>query len=213
MLSRSFNSSFIITLFPFVEKMASLIDIVVPHESPKKYHSMTARFREAFELIMDQNHSIRQASKKCKISRQRLKLQYSLFVESNIPLSEFCYVKKMGRKKKLTPQNQEVLRIAAHTLDSVGHPLSKVTMNDIIKKLHQNENNGVEEELSRSTLSRYRKEAKIPQRSVRNGISVRSKKSQVEYIDDFSIVYDEVLKQYFIRKELMYVLFLYIYLL
>jgi hypothetical protein len=188
--------------------MASLLDIVVPHELPKKYHSMTARYREAFKLIMDQNYSIRNASKKCKISRQRLKLQYSKFVESKIPLSEFSYVHKMGRKKMLTVQNQEILRVAAHTLDSVGHPLSKVTMNDIIKKLHQNENNGVEEELSRSTLSRYRKEAKIPQRSVRNGISVRSKKSQVEYIDDFAIVYDEVLKQYFIRKELMYNFFL-----
>jgi hypothetical protein len=213
--SLTFVSSCIITYHPLVDKMSSLFDVDVGQKSPVKFHSVTSRYREAFTMIKDQKYSFRQAARKCKVSRKRLKFQYELFLDSNVEISDFIYVKKIGRKKLLSPANQEILRIAAHTLDSVGHPLSRVTMNDVIRQLHKNENNG-DEKLSKSSLLRYRREAKIPQRSVRNGISVRSKKTQVEYIDDFAEKYDEVVKQYSIRKELMYVsfhiyLFIFIY--
>jgi hypothetical protein len=183
--------------------MSVLLEMSSPQTSPKKFHSLTARYREAFRLISEQNHSIRQAALQCHVSRQRLKIHYSTFVETKTLLSEYVFEEKVGRKPLLSPKKQSILRMCAHTLDSVGHPLSRVSMNDVIIKLHQQENHTIETRIPRSTLQRYRKEAKIPQKSVRNGISARTAKSQVHYIDDFAKKYDEVVKEFKIKTRLM----------
>jgi hypothetical protein len=188
------------------ENESVLMDISPSQES--MYSTKTVKYRRAFNLIKTGGVSIRQASISFSLNRKQLAKEYTKFVDSGIEICEWIYEKpKKGRKPLLNPINEASMRIAIHTLDSIGHPASGPSLNQIIQKLKQKESrkNQSNKGPCKSSLRRYRLKSKIPKKSVRNGTTARSDKSKEEYILDFAEKLQHVISLYSIKKKHMFV--------
>jgi hypothetical protein len=187
--------------------MSSLANLS-SRKSNQKYMTKTARFREAFRLLKI-GVSMRRVAGVLNLNRKTLMSHYSKFIDSQIDIDEYRYkdFSKKGRKSFLDENSEEALIVAAHSLDAVGHPVSRPSLDSIISVLHQKESRITRTKsgaVARSTLYRWRKKAKIPKKSIRNGSAARKEKSTVEYIADFYMKLELVLRLFNIKKIHMY---------
>jgi hypothetical protein len=186
------------------ESLTSLLEvteeIVALSRGLPTVRTKSTKYRHAIGMVHTGGTSMRKAAELCGISRKQLKLQYAIFCESGMLLCDYKYIKlKRGRKSSLSSGEVATVRIAAHTLDGLGHPTSKTSLNEMIVGV-----SGTKKILSRATLSKYRRKTKLPKKTVRNGPSVRLAKSKAEYILDFHDKLKAVITKYKIKKELMY---------
>jgi hypothetical protein len=183
-------------------KQSVLLDLSAPIVITP-FLSRTTCFRRAFTLLQNGHCSIRHAAKTYKLKRKQLKNQYKLFIDSKVDVSEWVYVSlKRGRKPFLNSQNLSSLRIAAHTMDSIGHPVSRPSLNQMIQSLNQKESRNVKKP-AKSTLRKWQNKLRISKKAIRNGCSARSSKSQVEFIVDFGDRLHSVVSKYSIKKKHM----------
>jgi hypothetical protein len=187
--------------------MDSLLEIqekIFPPRKPlSKYATLTARYREAFGAIQE-GMSIRAASKFYEIKRKRLVLRYKAFEESRIDLDEYKFVtKKKGRRFTLSPAGLSSLKIAAHSLDSIGRPLSTSSLNLMIQSIAHKEGTG--RAPHRASLQRWRRRLGMPKKTVRNGPGTRKKKSESHYVEDYFKKLTSLVTRFKIKKEFMFV--------
>jgi hypothetical protein len=192
--------------------MSDLLKYAMSHKNtlptPSKYMTNTARYRLAFTALGSGQLSMRAASVHFSIARKKLRHHYDLFLASRLAICEFEFViQKRGRKSLLSEEGLSALKIAAHTLDHIGHPVSTTSLNKIITSLHEKETKKIKlKPLPSSTLSNWRRKTKIPKQSVRNGPSSRESKSTAYYIEGFYFLLVEIITKYSIKKENMFVL-------
>jgi hypothetical protein len=178
-------------------------EVISSEKGKPSPRTKTTQFQHAFRLIKDNDWSYRRVSKTVNIERGQLKRQYEAFCRSKKPLSEYVYTPlKTGRKCLLSENSLASLRIAAHSLDGVGHPTSKPSLNAVISRLAKRR-----KRMSYSTLMRYRRRTNIPKKTVRNGVSSRGAKSESDFILDFSRKLKYVVNKYNIKRHQMYVFF------
>lgn len=171
---------------------------VAPTKAPARNATRTVRYRTAFQM-MDEGGRPNKIAQICRLPRKTLKARREEFLASKLLIDEWNFVPpKQGRKPLLDGKAEVALKIAAHTLDHVGHPCSRSSMNQMIKNLKDKNRRG-----SRSTFWRWRQRAKMPRKAVRNGPAIRAKKSEVEYIDGFHRLMKEIVAKYRIKKEFM----------
>jgi hypothetical protein len=189
--------------------MTSLLEITkecvdADNESLSSARTKTTKYREAFESLASGEKSLTCIAKEMRVTRKHLRQHYEKFIQSGKSFSEYRFKKlKKGRKTILSFSQISSIRIAAYTLDNIGHPTSKPSLNSIIRQIagisHKRKS------MSYSSLLRYRRKISIPKRTVRNGPSVRGEKSKAEYIFDFHMKYEEVINKFRIPKHMMFV--------
>jgi hypothetical protein len=181
--------------------------ISVPPKQVSKYASLTTRFRAAFQAIITSGMSIRGASKLYGMKRKHLVLRYEKFLKSGISVDKYIYSTKIarGRRFSLSPAGLSSLKIAAHSLDSIGRPISTSSLNLMIRSIAYKE--GTKRVPCRATLQRWRKRLAIPKKSVRNGPGSRKKKSEAHYVQDFFNKLVALVREFNIKMEFMFVLF------
>jgi hypothetical protein len=188
--------------------MSFLIDIteliMSKNLDRKRPRTKTTLFRAAFTLLAG-GKSIRYVGKTLSINRKKLKAYYEAFLLSKKDLEDYVFCPlKQGRKSTLSTQDISIMKICAHTLDSVGYPTSKISMNALILRLQEG-SHSKRKKLSRASLMRYRRLTQLPRKTVRNGTSARSSKSKEEFIVDYHQKYVDVVTRFQIRKEFMFV--------
>jgi hypothetical protein len=186
--------------------MTSVLDIQskmrVAHKPLSKHTTNTARYRTAFEAIGSGEMSLRGASKFYEIKRKQLTFHYKAFVDSGISINDYKFQKnKSGRKVTLSPNGIAALKIAAHSLDSIGRPVSTSSMNLIIRSIAMKE--GSNKRPCRSTLRRVRRILGMGKKTVRNGPACRKAKSQAHYIEDYFKKLALLIAKFNIKKEFM----------
>jgi hypothetical protein len=189
--------------------LIDLTEIVTSRQRGQKPRTKTALFRAAFTLLKYGNKSLRNVASTLSINRRKLKSYYEIFLLSKLTIAEYHYSPlKTGRKGTLSTQDISIMKICAHTLDGVGHPTSKVTLNSLILRLQEGSSSSRRIPLSRASLMRYRRLTQLPKKTVRNGTAVREAKSKEEFIIHYHDQLVQVITKYMIRKELMLNLFL-----
>jgi hypothetical protein len=183
--------------------MPSLSKLVGGHvvltNAPAANASKTLQYRAAFQMMDEGSRRPNKIAEICRLPRKTLKAKRAQFLASKLPIEEWHFVPgKRGRKPLLDEKAEVALKIAAHTLDHVGHPCSRSFMNEMIKNLKDKNQRG-----SRSTFFKWRRRARMPRKVVRNGPAIRAKKSEVDFIDGFHCLMKETVTKYGIKREFM----------
>jgi hypothetical protein len=186
--------------------MTSLLDIsekmTYPPKPLSKYATKTARFRAAFTAI-EAGMTIRRSSRFYQIKRSILTKCWKLFAKSGARIDDFIFVKnRRGRRNSLSPAGLSALKIAAHSLDSIGRPLSTCSMNLMIRSLCLKEGTG--RRPCNSTVRRWRKRLGIGKKTVRNGPACRKQKSQAFYVEDYFQKLTALVMEFDIKMEYMF---------
>ena len=139
--------------------------------STATHEKFLLKFDIALKLVREQNYSIRKACQEAKIDRKTFRKHF-LKLSPNLTQYQIKKYKKgikLGRKKYLSPNNMQILRIFSNSLDCCNFPPSESSFMDVIIQLKASQenisNDGVKPP-SKPTLRKIISECKLKKRKV-----------------------------------------------